>query len=86
MHDSSWQAHVRRCKRYRPLIARGKHAHRVVVAIARELRAFLWAIAHQVTVTPKLPRISQLDSERQTVLTLHWQRRSPGLVQPSAAL
>jgi transposase len=43
---------VRLCKRYRQLIARGKHANQVVVAIARELVAFMWAIAKQVAVTP----------------------------------
>jgi transposase len=48
----SWRAQVRLCKRYRQLIARGKHATQVVVAIARELGAFMWAIAKQVAVTP----------------------------------
>jgi hypothetical protein len=43
---------VRLCKRYRQLIARGKHANQVVVAIARELVAFMWAIAKHVAVTP----------------------------------
>jgi transposase len=47
-----WKAQVRLCKRYRQLSARGKHANRVVVAIARELSAFMWAIAQQVPVTP----------------------------------
>ena len=45
------KAQVRLCKRYRQLIARGKHANQVVVAIARELVGFLWAIAKQVKVT-----------------------------------
>ncbi|MGH7320353.1 MAG: hypothetical protein ACRELA_12115 [Candidatus Rokuibacteriota bacterium] len=44
----SWQAQVRLCKQYRPLSARGKHVHQVVVAIARELAAFAWAIARLV--------------------------------------
>jgi transposase len=48
----SWKAQGRLCKRSRHLSARGKHANRVVVAIARALRAFLWAIAQQVPVTP----------------------------------
>jgi transposase len=47
----SWTAQVRRCKRYRHLMARGKHANQVVVAIARELVGFLWAIAKQVPLT-----------------------------------
>jgi transposase len=52
IQDISWKAQVRLCKRYRTLIARGKHAHQVVVAIARELVGFMWAIATQVPVTP----------------------------------
>jgi transposase len=43
---------VRLCKRYRKLMARGKHANQVVVAIARELIAFMWAIAQELQVTP----------------------------------
>jgi hypothetical protein len=32
-------------------MARGKNAHQVVVAIARELVGFMWAMAKQVPVT-----------------------------------
>jgi transposase len=52
IQDLSWKAQVRLCKRYRRLMARGKHANHVVVAIARELAGFIWAIAKQVPVTP----------------------------------
>jgi transposase len=52
IQDLSWKAQVRLCQRYRRLIARGKHANQVVVAIARELVGFLWAMATQVPVTP----------------------------------
>lgn len=52
IQDLSWKAQVRLCKRYRQLLARGKNANQVVVAIARELVAFMWAIAQQVSVTP----------------------------------
>ena len=52
IQDISWKAQVRLCKRYRQLGARSKHANQVVVAIARELGAFMWAIAQQVAVTP----------------------------------
>jgi len=48
----SWKAQVRLCKRSRQLMAKGKHANQVVVAMARELSAFMWAIAKQVTVPP----------------------------------
>jgi transposase len=44
----SWKAQVRLCKRYRQLTARGKHVNQVVVAIAREMAAFAWAIARVV--------------------------------------
>lgn len=52
IQDISWKAQVRLCKRYRRLVARGKHANVVTVAIARELAGFMWAIAKQVPVTP----------------------------------
>ncbi len=52
VQDISWKAQVRLCKRYRKLSARGKHANQVVVAIARELIAFMWAIAKEVPVLP----------------------------------
>jgi transposase len=51
IQDISWKAQLRLCKRYRRLTARGKHANQVVVAIARELVGFMWAIAKQVPVT-----------------------------------
>jgi transposase len=52
VQDSSWKAQVRLCKRYRRRSARGKHPNQVVVAIARELVALMWAIAKEVPVTP----------------------------------
>src|SRR5437773_4441698 len=48
----SWKAQVRLCKRYRQLTARGKHVNQVVVAIAREMAAFAWAIARTVPLAP----------------------------------
>lgn len=45
LQDLGWKAQVRLCKRYRRLVARGKHPNVVVTAIARELIAFMWAIA-----------------------------------------
>jgi transposase len=52
LQDLSWKAQVRLCKRYRQLSARGKNANQVVVAIARELSAFMWAIAQEVPLIP----------------------------------
>lgn len=45
IQDISWKAQVRLCKRYRKMIARGKHSNKAVVAIAREMSAFIWDIA-----------------------------------------
>ena len=47
IQDSRWKAQVRLCQRYRRLVARGKHAHVVTVAIARALTGFLWAMAKE---------------------------------------
>jgi transposase len=46
--DISGKAQVRLCQRYRRLVARGKNVNPVVVAIAREMAAFVWAIAREV--------------------------------------
>ena len=51
IQDLGWKAQVRLCKRFRRLTARGKHPNVVVTAIARELIAFMWAIAKEVAVT-----------------------------------
>jgi transposase len=45
VRDIAWKAQVRLCGRYRQLLARGKHPNTVTAAIARELAAFMWAIA-----------------------------------------
>jgi transposase len=52
IQDISGKAQVRRCKRSRQLVARGKHATVVTVAIARELAGFMWAIAKEVPGIP----------------------------------
>jgi transposase len=46
----AWRAQERLCARYRMLTARGKNKNRTVIAIARELAGFIWAIGRQ----PKL--------------------------------
>jgi len=51
LQDIGWKAQVRLCKRFRRLTARGKHPNVVVTAIARELIAFMWAIAKEVPIT-----------------------------------
>jgi transposase len=43
--EIAWKAQARLCARYRRLVAAGKPTNVVCVAIARELAAFVWAIA-----------------------------------------
>lgn len=44
----AWKAQVRLSSRYRKLIAAGKSAPKAIVAVARELVGFIWAIARLV--------------------------------------
>ena len=46
--DIGWKAQVRLCARFRRLSARGINRNKIVVAIARELAGFVWAIARQI--------------------------------------
>ncbi|BED89297.1 IS110 family transposase [Pseudoalteromonas sp. MM1] len=50
--DIAWKAQLRLCKRYKKMIAKGKHSNLVVTAIAREMIAYIWAIAKEVVLTP----------------------------------
>jgi hypothetical protein len=47
----AWKAQIRLCARYRRLTAAGKKRPLVIAAIAREMAAFLWAIAQHVATT-----------------------------------
>jgi transposase len=47
----AWKAQIRLCARYRRLNAAGKKLPVVIAAIAREIAAFLWAIARHVAPT-----------------------------------
>jgi transposase len=46
--EISWKAQLRLCSRYRRLWAKGKPKQVIVTAIARELCAFMWAIANEI--------------------------------------
>jgi transposase len=83
--DISWKAQGRRCQRYRRVIARGTHANPVVVAMARELAGFLWAMATQVPVKPSGLQTSAMRPRLQTAYHVDRQRRSSGMVLPSTA-
>ena len=52
VRDIAWKAQTRLCARYRRLMAKGKRNTVVVAAIAREIAAFLWAIARHVEPMP----------------------------------
>jgi transposase len=44
--DIAWNAQLRLCARFARLAARGLNRNKIVVAVARELAGFVWAIAH----------------------------------------
>lgn len=48
--DIAWKAQLRLCARFRKLCARRLNKNKVVVAIARELSGFVWAIAKGVKI------------------------------------
>jgi len=50
--DIAWLAQCRLCRRYQRLMHRGKHRNVVVTAIAREMAAYIWAIAREVVLSP----------------------------------
>ena len=50
--DIAWAAQLRLCARFRRLAARRLPHNKIVVAIARELAGFVWAIAREVTPAP----------------------------------
>ena len=55
VRDIAWKAQVRLCARHRRMVACGKQPTLVVTAIARELAAFIWAIARAITLPPASP-------------------------------
>ncbi len=46
--DLAWKAQLRLCARYRRLSARGLQRNKIIVAVARELSGFVWALGQQV--------------------------------------
>ena len=49
--DIAWKCQVRLCARFRRLMNAGKNRNTTVTAIARELAAFMWAIANKTPIT-----------------------------------
>lgn len=48
VRDLSWKAQQRLNRKYHRLLKRGKPSQKAVVAVARELLGFVWAIAHEI--------------------------------------
>lgn len=48
IQDIAWKAQVRLNQRYRRMLARGKTKQHTIVAIARELAGFVWAIGQRI--------------------------------------
>jgi transposase len=46
----AWKCQVRLCARFRRLMAKGKNRNAVITATARELAAFMWAIAKHTPI------------------------------------
>ena len=55
--DIAWQAQLRLCRRYKRLLHKGKHRNVVVIAIAREMAAFIWSISREVVIAPVEPKL-----------------------------
>jgi hypothetical protein len=55
IQDLRWKAPIQLCQRYRQRSARGQPAHQVVVAMARDLITFRWAMAKEVPLIPYPP-------------------------------
>lgn len=49
----SWKAQNRLHKKYYRLVSRGKESNKAIVAVARELAGFIWAITQEVEEIPK---------------------------------
>jgi transposase len=50
----AWKAQLRLCGRFRKMLARGKNRNTAITAIARELAAFMWAIAGTFLPAPEV--------------------------------
>jgi hypothetical protein len=84
--DIAWKAQVRLCGRYRKLLARGKHPNTITAAIARELAAFMWAIAkaQPLAAGPLEPPVRRLIDSGEGVSPRH--APAPGAPTPRARL
>jgi hypothetical protein len=58
VREIAWKAQCRLYRRYRTLIRKGKRKTVAIVAIARELAGFIWAVARAVTTAPVAPALA----------------------------
>ncbi|MDD4735622.1 MAG: hypothetical protein PHP44_05905, partial [Kiritimatiellae bacterium] len=54
--ELSWRTQNRLHRRYLRLLMRGLHQNKIIVAIARELAAFIWELARLLEGKPITPR------------------------------
>lgn len=54
--EQAWKAQLRLCHRYQRLLYKGKPYNVIVTAIAREIMAYIWAIAKEVVLVKVEPR------------------------------
>ena len=53
VRDIAWKAQLRLTKRFRMMANNGKPRNVIVVAMAREIVAFMWAIAHEIPISSR---------------------------------
>ena len=53
VRDIAWKAQLRLTKRFSVMANNGKPRNVIVVAMAREIAAFMWAIAQEIPISPK---------------------------------
>jgi len=53
VRDIAWKAQLRLTKRFRMMANTGKPHNVIVVAMAREIAAFMWAIAQEIQIASK---------------------------------
>ena len=75
--DIAWKAQLRLCARFRKLAARGLNRNKIVVAIARELAGFVWAIARQV---PGQTALSRAQTHLETTPSFSKEIRTPNFM------
>ena len=62
--ELSWRMQNRLSKRYRTLKARGKHENKCLVAIAREIAAFIWELMVKTNLTLPEASANMIQSEK----------------------